>query len=125
MEDHRKELSFEELVQFHNEEAESLQQRIAFGNKDDEEKEKSHSISAEDLKKVFSCWNKLSKLTNDYHPDIAAVEMGLNHFNDTLMSHFWRAQKSRIRLSNLDSFYKTVDRRPATDEPPTVVTEDE
>jgi hypothetical protein len=30
----------------------------------------------------------------DYHPDIAAVEMGLNHFNDTLMAHFWRVQKS-------------------------------
>jgi hypothetical protein len=26
----------------------------------------------------------------DNHPDIAAVEMDLNHFNDTLMTHFWR-----------------------------------
>jgi len=55
-EGHRKELSFEELVELHNEEADSLQQMITFGNKD-EEKEKSHSIPAEDLKKVFSCWN--------------------------------------------------------------------
>jgi hypothetical protein len=45
-------------------------------------------MNAEDLKKVFSCWNKLSKLMKDYHPDIAAVEMGLNHFNDTFMAHF-------------------------------------
>jgi hypothetical protein len=30
----------------------------------------------------------------DYHPDITAVEMGLNHFNDTLTAHFWRVQKS-------------------------------
>jgi len=55
VEDHKKELSFEELVELHNEEAKSLQQRTAFGNKDDEDKEKSHSIPAEDLKKVFSC----------------------------------------------------------------------
>jgi hypothetical protein len=33
-----------------------------------------------------------------YHPDIAAVEMGLNHFNDTLMAHFWRV-KNHIRLT--------------------------
>jgi len=86
-EDQRKELSFEELVELHNEEAESLQQRIAFGNKEDEDKEKSHSIPAEDLKKVFSCWNKLSKLTKDYHLDIGAVEMGVNHFYDTLIAY--------------------------------------
>jgi len=102
VEDHRKELSFEELVELHNEEAESLQQMITFGNKTDEGKEKSHSIPAEDLKKVFSCWNKLSKLTKDYHLDIGAVEMGLNHFNDTMMAHFWRVQKSRIKRLNLD-----------------------
>jgi hypothetical protein len=42
-----------------------------------------------------------------YHPNIAAVEMGLNHFNDTLMS-------------TLDSFFKKVDKRPPTDEPPSV-----
>ena len=31
MEDHRKELSFEELVELHNEEAEAQKQRVAFG----------------------------------------------------------------------------------------------
>ena len=55
----------------------------------------------------------------DYHPDIAFVEMGLNHFNDTLMPHFWRVQKSRVKQSTLDSFFKKVDERPPTDEPPT------
>jgi len=56
----------------------------------------------------------------DYHLDIAVVEMDRNHFNDTLMAHFWRAQKSWIKLSNLNSFFKKVDKRPPTDEPPTV-----
>jgi len=55
----------------------------------------------------------------DYHLDIGAVEIGLNHFNNTLMAHFWRVQKSRIKWSNLDSFFKKVDKRPPTDEPPT------
>jgi len=35
-----------------------------------------------------------------YHSDIAAVEMDLNHLNDTLMPHYWRIQKSRIKRSN-------------------------
>jgi hypothetical protein len=56
----------------------------------------------------------------DYHPNIAAVEMDLNHFNDTLMAHSWRVQKSRIKQSTLDSFFKKVDKRPPTDEPPSV-----
>jgi hypothetical protein len=51
-----------------------------------------------------------------YHPNIAAVEMYLNYFNDTLMAHYWRVQKSRIKQSTLDSFFK----RPPTDEPPSV-----
>ena len=54
----------------------------------------------------------------NYHLDIATLEMGLNHFNDTLMAHFWRVQKSRIKRSNLDSFFKKVDKHPPTDEPP-------
>ena len=127
MEDHRKGLSFEELVDLHSEEAKALKQRIAFGNEGDEDKEKSHSIPAEDLKEVFTCWSKLSELTKDYHPDIAAVEMGLNQFNDTLMVHFSRVQKSRIKQLALDSLFKKVDKRPPTDEPTTqqTVTQDE
>jgi hypothetical protein len=54
-----------------------------------------------------------------YHPNIAAVEMDLN-FNDTLMAHFWRVQKSRIKQSTLDSFFKKVDKHPPTDEPPSI-----
>jgi len=49
----------------------------------------------------------------DYHLDIGAVEMGLNHFNDILMAHFWRVQKSRIKLSNLDSFFKKGGKMPS------------
>ena len=115
VEDYKKGLSFEKL---YNDEEEALKQRIAFRDKKDEDKVKSHSIPAEDLKEVFYCWNKLSKLMKDYHLDNGAVEMGLNHFNDTLMAHFWRVQKSRIKWSNLDSFFKKVDKCPPTDELP-------
>jgi hypothetical protein len=35
------------------------------------------------------------------------------------VSHLWRVKKSRIKQSNLDSFFKKVDKRPLSDEPPT------
>ena len=114
--DHRKELSFEELAQLHNEEEEALKQRIAYGDKDNG---KSHSNPGEELKELFSCQHKLSKLMKDYQPHTAAAEMGLYRMNDTLMAHFWRVQKSRIKQSNLASFFKKVDKRSPTDEPPT------
>jgi len=37
VEDHRKELSFEEVVELHNEEADALKQRIAFRDEEDED----------------------------------------------------------------------------------------
>jgi len=46
--DYRKEMSFEEL-ELHNEEAEALKQRIAYGNED---KEKSRCVPAEELNTV-------------------------------------------------------------------------
>jgi hypothetical protein len=117
--DHSKELSFQELGELHSEEAEALKQRIAYGDEEDEDKERSRGIPAEDLTEVFSCQNKLSKLMKDYNPHTAAVEIDLNHFNNTLMAHFWKVQKSGIKQSNLVLFFKKVNKHPPTDKPPT------
>ena len=46
VEDHRKVLSFEELVELHNEEAEALKQKIAFGDEEDEDKGKKSQHSS-------------------------------------------------------------------------------
>jgi hypothetical protein len=78
----------------------------------------SEAIIYEKAKELFEeCRNKLSKLMKNYHPDISAVKMGLNHFNDTLMTHFWKVQKSGLKQSNLDSFFKKLDKHSPTDEP--------
>lgn len=54
-------------------------------------------------------------LMKKYHPNIAGVEMGLNHFNANLMAHFWKIHKSKLNQTSLDSFFK----RPSADEPVT------
>ena len=68
LEDHKKELSFEEPTELHSEEADTVQQRIAF-----EDEKTVRVFQLRILKEIFCCWNGLSELTKDYHPDIAAV----------------------------------------------------
>ncbi|KAG7166467.1 putative U4/U6 small nuclear ribonucleoprotein Prp4-like 2 [Homarus americanus] len=62
----------------HKEENETLKQSLTFEESgEDEDKEESSIIPAKDLKDVFFCWSKLSKLAEDYHPDVGAVEKAI------------------------------------------------
>ncbi|KAG7153775.1 Tigger transposable element-derived protein 1-like 127 [Homarus americanus] len=63
VEEHSKELSTEELLELHKEENETLKRSLTSEESGkDEDKEESHIIPAKDLKDVFFCWSKLSKL---------------------------------------------------------------
>ncbi|KAG7155104.1 putative required for meiotic nuclear division protein 1-like, partial [Homarus americanus] len=57
---------------------------------EDEDKEESLIIPAKDLKDAFFCWCKLSKLAEDYHPDVGSVENTISVFNDNVMNYFWK-----------------------------------
>ncbi|KAG7163033.1 hypothetical protein Hamer_G002086 [Homarus americanus] len=71
VEEHSKELSTEELLELHKEENETLKWSLTSEESGEEEdKEESHIIPAKDLKDAFFCWSKLSKLAEDYHPDV-------------------------------------------------------
>ncbi|KAG7176356.1 Circumsporozoite-like 3 [Homarus americanus] len=59
-------------------------------SREDEDKEESRIIPAKDLKDVFFCWSKLSKLAEDYHPDVGSVEKAISVFNDNVMNYFWK-----------------------------------
>ncbi|KAG7163947.1 hypothetical protein Hamer_G014396 [Homarus americanus] len=79
VEEHSKELSTEELLELHKEENETLKRSLTSEESgEDEDKEESRIIPAKDLKDVFFCWSKLSKLVEDYHPDVGSVEKGIN-----------------------------------------------
>ncbi|KAG7155336.1 hypothetical protein Hamer_G030344, partial [Homarus americanus] len=69
----------------------------------DEDKEESRIIPAKDLKDVFFCWSKLSKLAEDYHPDVGAVEKGISVINDNVMNYFWKIQKSSCNCTISDT----------------------
>ncbi|KAG7173591.1 Short coiled-coil protein B-like [Homarus americanus] len=79
VEEYSKELSTEELLELHKEENETLKRSLTSEESgEDEDKEESRIIPAKDLKDVFFRWSKLSKLAEDYHPDVGSVEKGIN-----------------------------------------------
>ncbi|KAG7177225.1 Tigger transposable element-derived protein 1-like 172 [Homarus americanus] len=103
VEEHSKELSTEELLELHKEENETLKQSLTSEESGEEEdKEESRIIPAKDLKDAFFCWSKLSKLAEDYHPDVGSVQKAISVFNDNVMNYFWKVQKSRRSFCALD-----------------------
>ncbi|KAG7177228.1 Tigger transposable element-derived protein 1-like 182 [Homarus americanus] len=96
VEEHSKELSTEELLELHKEENETLKRSLTSEeSREEEDKEESRIIPAKDLKDAFFCWSKLSKLAEDYHPDVGSVQKAISVFNDNVMNYFWKVQKSR------------------------------
>ncbi|KAG7174762.1 hypothetical protein Hamer_G018075 [Homarus americanus] len=101
VEEHSKELSTEELLELHKEQNETLKRSLTSEESGEEEdKEESRIIPAKDLKDVFFCWSKLSKLAEDYHPVVGAVEKAISVFNDNVMNYFWKF-KYLNKVSNL------------------------
>ncbi|KAG7161005.1 Tigger transposable element-derived protein 1-like 157 [Homarus americanus] len=92
VEEHSKELSTEELLELHKEENETLKRSLTSEESGEEEdKEESRIIPAKDLKDAFFCWSKLSKLAEDYHPDVGSVQKAISVFNDNVMNYFWKS----------------------------------
>ncbi|KAG7164377.1 hypothetical protein Hamer_G003563 [Homarus americanus] len=100
VEEHSKELSTEELLELHKEENKTLKRSLT-SEESEEDKEESRIIPAKDLKDAFFCWSKLSKLAEDYHPDVDSVQKAISVFNDNVMNYFWKL----IQL--LESFHLT------------------
>ncbi|KAG7169155.1 Tigger transposable element-derived protein 1-like 181, partial [Homarus americanus] len=80
VEEHSKELSTEELLELHKEENETLKQSLTSEESGEEEdKEESCIIPAKDLKDAFLCWSTLSKLAEDYHPDVGSMQKAISY----------------------------------------------
>ncbi|KAG7154982.1 PiggyBac transposable element-derived protein 4-like 9 [Homarus americanus] len=83
VEEHSKELSTEELLEFHKEENETLKRSLTSEESgEDEDKEESRIIPAKDLKDAFFSWSKLSKLAEDYHPNVGSVQKAIKQISD-------------------------------------------
>ncbi|KAG7163951.1 Tigger transposable element-derived protein 1-like 166 [Homarus americanus] len=108
VEEHSKELSTEELLELHKEENETLKRSLTSEESGEEEdKEESRIIPAKDLKDAFFCWSKLSKLAEDYHPDVGSVQKAISVFNDNVMNYFW---KYRFGTEVVDNIIAELDK---------------
>ncbi|KAG7175302.1 PiggyBac transposable element-derived protein 4-like 13 [Homarus americanus] len=104
VEEHSKELSTEELLELHKEENETLKRSLTSEESGEEDKEESRIIPAKDLKDAFFCWSKLSKLAEDYHPDVGSVQKAISVFNDNVMNYFCKSPRHLLDSpSHLDS----------------------
>ncbi|KAG7157342.1 Alpha-(1 3)-fucosyltransferase C-like 4 [Homarus americanus] len=102
VEEHSKELSTEELLELHKEENETLKRSLTSEESGEEEdKEESRIIPAKDLKDAFFSWSKLSKLAEDYHPDVGSVQKAISVFNDNVMNYFWKVTSADAVLIHL------------------------
>ncbi|KAG7158050.1 Tigger transposable element-derived protein 1-like 124 [Homarus americanus] len=89
VEEHSKELSTEELLELHKEENETLKRSLTSEESGEEEdKEESRIIPAKDLKDAFFCWSKLSKLAEDYHPDVGSVQKAITMMRLLVLVNF-------------------------------------
>ncbi|KAG7167642.1 Anaphase-promoting complex subunit 7-like [Homarus americanus] len=102
VEEHSKELSTEELLELHKEENETLKRSLTSEESgEDEDKEESRIILAKDLKDAIICWSKLSKLVEDYHPDVGSVQKAISVFNDNVMNYFWKDMRYEAAIELL------------------------
>ncbi|KAG7165919.1 Tigger transposable element-derived protein 1-like 191 [Homarus americanus] len=104
VEEHSKELSTEELLELHKEQNETLKQSLTSeeSGEEEEDKEESRIIPAKDLKDAFFCWSKLSKLAEDYHPDVGSVQKAISVFNDNVMNYFWKVRRSEANHRDIE-----------------------
>ncbi|KAG7163743.1 putative Tigger transposable element-derived protein 1-like 244 [Homarus americanus] len=105
VEEHSKELSTEELLELHKEENETLKRSLTSEESGEEEdKEESRIIPAKDLKDAFFCWSKLSKLAEDYHPDVGSVQKAISrpaHIRQSVIRfHRWFGHNLATVISN-------------------------
>jgi hypothetical protein len=85
VEDHKAELTTEELRDLHMEQ----QQEVAQEMSSEEEKVDSEgSIPTADIKELLRYWSKTQCLVEKWHPTITVVSRSIRGFNDNVMQQF-------------------------------------
>lgn len=113
VEEHKKELTTQELQEMHQEEHEE-RQRVLGSDEDEEEKEK---LDQAGLKALFAAWNTVKETLYKHHPDFARTQELMNQIDDECMTFFWETQKRRLKQSTMDKFFTKVIRKASQDNP--------
>ncbi|GCC30802.1 hypothetical protein chiPu_0009256 [Chiloscyllium punctatum] len=91
VEDHKNELTTEELQDLHKTQQEEVAEEIS----SEEEEGASGNISSVKIKELCFLWSKTQAIVEKWHPNKAVVNRSINMFNDNVIDHFRKIQKSR------------------------------
>ena len=111
--EHRDELTTEELRQLHEEQKKTLTEEIS-----SDEDEGWKIASSADIKKICAKWNDIQNFVELYHPDKATSSRAVYMFNDIVISHFRKVVKRRQKQVTLDRFFTKRNEEPVLTSPP-------
>ncbi|KAF2347165.1 hypothetical protein FHG87_022078 [Trinorchestia longiramus] len=101
VEDHRNELTIEELQELHREQQEEVVEERST------EKEKSKgSISTAEIKELCYHLDKTQRGVEKWHPNPAVGNRSINLFNDNVIEHSRKILRNRHKQTTLDKFLK-------------------
>ncbi|GCC33435.1 hypothetical protein chiPu_0011904 [Chiloscyllium punctatum] len=101
VEDHKNELTTEKLQHLHKMQQEEVAEEIA----SEEEKGTSENISSAEIKELCFLWSKIQAIVEKWHPNKAVVNRSINMFNDNVIDHFRKIQKSRQHQTILERWF--------------------
>ncbi|XP_060679998.1 tigger transposable element-derived protein 1-like [Hemiscyllium ocellatum] len=99
VEDHRQELSMEDLVELQQEQVKVMQQEHS-----GEEEEEKEDVSSVQIKDICSKWSEVQAFVERHHPNKTVTNRAVNILNDNVMSHFQKILQQRKKQVSLDRF---------------------
>ncbi|GCC24859.1 hypothetical protein chiPu_0003262 [Chiloscyllium punctatum] len=99
VEDHRQELSTEDLVELQQEQVKVMQREHS-----GEEEEEREDVSSVQIKDICSKWSEVQAFVERHHPNKNVTNRAVNSLNDNVMSHFRKILQQRKKQVSLDRF---------------------
>ncbi|GCC23957.1 hypothetical protein chiPu_0002355 [Chiloscyllium punctatum] len=101
VEDPKNELTTEELQHLHKTQQEEMAEEIS----SEEEEGAGGNISNAEIKELCFLWFKTQAIVEMWHPNKAVVNRNISMFNDNVIDHFRKIQKSRQHRTILERWF--------------------
>ena len=114
MDDHRTELTTEELQHLNQQQQKQVAEEISSG----EEEGGAGTIPKDEIRDLLRMWSKTQAVFEKWHPNKALVNRCVNLFNDNIIDHFRKVQKGCHDQTTLERWFSkdttTSDPKPST-----------
>nr|XP_053640490.1 uncharacterized protein LOC128694409 [Cherax quadricarinatus] len=101
VEDHREELTTDELQELQLEQHQTTAEELA----SEEEDEGVDEVPSSNIKEICAKWKQLQSFVEKYHPDPTETSHICNMYNDSVVSHFRKILKKCQKKTSLDRYF--------------------